>query len=879
MSRVGEAIYRLCLRAFPSQSRARFADEMVQMLSEQRMQLAGRPMARASLWLRAVWDALTNGFGARFRGTRVTETPPPNRNRRRGAINLFRDARFALRGLARAPGVTAVAVIALALGIGVNAALFSVVHTVLLAPLPYPDADRIVLLWLQNPGFGSVSLSPSQPDVDRWRNARGLSSIVQYAGQPFTLDDGNAPDVVNASLVDVELFAFANIKVGVGRAFTPADAVSSASARVMLLSDQLWSKRYGRDRGVIGRTVDLNEVRYQIVGVMPAWFHLPTGKAELFLPLPPPEMGPNNKPRYRPVSAMARLSPGVSVATAQAELTSLLSPERAKWTAYLMAPETMTGEVMRHALQVLTGAVACVLLIACANVAHLLLARNASRRREFAVRAALGASRGRLVAQLMTETVLLAAIGGVAGAGLAALLLAALSAWRPEDLRQLEFVRLGWQTGVFLAAISVAAGVLIGWLPAWSAARRAVTDTRSEGTRTVGERRGRLIRLGLSVAELALALVLVAGAGLLLRSYARVADANLGFSTAGNVTAEIELPPTRYRTQPEQKLFFDRLLTGLRAVPGVERVLIATSIPPNGGLYFGDIEIEGAPKPDGPTRYDGGGVGPGFFEALRVPMVEGRGFVDSDLTPGSNVAVVSASTAKKFWPDASAIGKRLRLGGHIGAWTTVVGVAANIRTQISDLESTQIFTPTGGESGFGVVLIHTAPDRNSMARAIAAARTQIQTLDPKLPLGRIETLDDSVFRSNVRPRFNALLLGILAGVGLVLAASGVYGVINYSVGLRTRELGVRIALGATPRDLGRAVLAEAAVVGAAGVGIGLGAWMFLGTLMRSLLYNLEPTDVVTLAAVAIVLIATTIIAAWIPARRATIVDPVVALRD
>jgi len=326
-------------------------------------------------------------------------------------------------------------------------------------------------------------------------------------------------------------------------------------------------------------------------------------------------------------------------------------------------------------------------------------------------------------------------------------------------------------------------------------------------------------------------------------------------------------------------LFFDRLLTGLRAVPGVERVLIATSIPPNGGLYFGDIEIEGAPKPDGPTRYDGGGVGPGFFEALRVPMVEGRGFVDSDLTPGSNVAVVSASTAKKFWPDASAIGKRLRLGGHIGAWTTVVGVAANIRTQISDLESTQIFTPTGGESGFGVVLIHTAPDRNTMARAIAAARTQIQTIDPKLPLGRIETLDDSVFRSNVRPRFNALLLGILAGVGLVLAASGVYGVINYSVGLRTRELGVRIALGATPRDLGRAVLAEAAVVGAAGVGIGLGAWMFLGTLMRSLLYNLEPTDVVTLAAVAIVLIATTMIAAWIPARRATIVDPVVALRD
>ena len=877
MSRVADAIYRLCLHAFPSQSRARFADEMVAMLAEQRRQLAGHPMARLSLWMRALLDALANGFGARFRGTRVSQTPPPERPRRAGGIHLFRDARFALRGLLRAPGVAAVAVIALALGIGVNAALFSVVHKVLLAPLPYPDADRIVLLWLRKPGFRDVSLAPRQSDVAGWRAARGLSSIVQYTGQPFTLDDGNSPDVVNASLVDVELFAFANVSVGVGRAFTAADAASSASARVILLSDELWSKRYGRDRGVVGRTVDLDEVRYQIVGVMPPWFHLPTGNAEMFLPLPPPEIGPSNKPVYRPVSAMARLASGVSVEQAQAELTSLLSPERAKWTAYLMPPERMTGEVLRHALQVLTGAVGCVLLIACANVVHLLLARNAARRREFAVRAALGASRGRLVAQMMTETGLLAALGGAAGAGLAALLLTALTAWRPDDLRQLEHVRLGWQTGVFLAAMTVAAGVFIGWLPAWSAARRAVADTRSEGTRTVGERRGRLIRLGLSVAELALALVLVAGAGLLLRSYARVATADLGFSTAGNVTAEIELP-ARYKTPADQKLFFDRLLAGLRAVPGVERVLVTTSVPPNGGLYFGTLELEGAPKPDGPARYDGGGVGPGFFEALRIPIVEGRGFVESDLAAGTNVAVVSASTARKFWPEATAVGKRLRLQPD-GAWTTVVGVSADVRTWFTDPGTPQIFTPTGNESGFGVVLIHTAPDRAATARAIAAARTQIQSIDPKLPLGRIETLDGAVFRSNVRPRFNALLLGVLACIGLILAASGVYGVINYSVSLRAREMGVRLALGATPRALGRSVLGEAAAVAVTGVVIGLGAWMFLGRLMRSLLYNLEPTDVVTLTAVAIVLVGTTLLAAWLPARRATIVDPVVALRD
>jgi putative ABC transport system permease protein len=420
--------------------------------------------------------------------------------------------------------------------------------------------------------------------------------------------------------------------------------------------------------------------------------------------------------------------------------------------------------------------------------------------------------------------------------------------------------------------------VLIGALPAWSAARRAVTDTRPEGTRTIGERRGRLVRLGLSVAELALALVLVAGAGLLLRSYARVADADLGFITAGNVTAEIELPPVRYRTPTEQRQFFDRLIAGLRAVPGVERVTINTSVPPNGGLYFGDLEIEGRPRSENPVRYDGGGVGPGFFESLGVSMVEGRGFVESDLAAGVNAIVVSASTAKKFWPDASAIGKRVRMGQH-SPWSSVVGVSANIRTRTSDLESTQIYTASSGEPGFGVVLIHTAADRTAEARAIAAARTLIQTIDPRLPIGRIESLDDAVFRMNVRPRFNALLLGVLACVGLVLAASGVYGVINYSVGLRTRELGVRLALGATPRGLGGAVLREAAFVAAIGVVIGLGAWLVLGRLMASLLYDVEPTDGLTLASVAIVLVATTLVAAWLPARRATSVDPVVALRD
>lgn len=877
--RPGDALYRFLLRAFPPHIRDAHGEDMVRAFALQRRHTRGGA-ALVFLWVRACVDVLRHGLGARRRRAEVTA----RRGRRPGPTSqtpvrvlieiLWRDVRFAVRGLSRTPAVTAVAVIALALGIGANATIFTVVHAVLIAPLAYPDADRVVLLWRKSDSVQGFQVSPRIETVERWRSARSFESIVAYSGAELILSSGEGDaERVAGARIEPDVLAFTGAQLRVGRPFTPADVASTEDAAVVLLSEELWSRRFGRDPNVVGRTIDLDDQRVQVVGVLSRSFRLPLGRSDILLPLVPAR-GPEGSAPGQSVSALGRLAAGVSAEAASAELTALMQTDgRSQWSASLMSPAELAGRPLQRALVMLTAGVSCVLLIACANVAHLLLARNAARRRELAVRAALGATRSRLVALLLTENVVLALAGGLAGGALTWLLLQLLLTFRPEQMPQLEHVRLQAVTWLFIFLVSSIAGLAVGLFSAWSAARTGVHA--AGGERSIGDHGRRWVGRALSAAELALALVLLMGAGLLLRSYERLIESDRGFATAGLVSATLDLPGSRYPDAAAQQAFFDRFTSAAAALPGVKRVVLASNLPPDGALYLGSIEAEGLPKIDAPMRYDGAAVRPGFFEALRIPIIEGRGFSASDVDSDAQVLVIGELAARRFFRGRSAVGGRLRLGVK-SPWSTVIGVARDIETTSSGPESVQIYRPLTELSSYQAILVESSGDTD---RVVAALRAQLRAMDPKLPAGKVESLRDSVWRVSAQPRFNALLVSLLAAIGLILATSGVYGVINYSVGLRVREFGLRIALGATPRTLGREVLRDAAVVATAGTLMGLTIWVIVSRAMTSLLFELSPNDTWTLLAVAGVLAVTTLLASCAPARRAIKADPIAALRD
>jgi predicted permease len=876
--RLGNALYRFLLRAFPPHIRDAHGEDMVRTFALHRRHTRGR-VALVLLWVSASVDAIRHGLGARLRRTEVTahHRQLPGTATRASVWFLlevlWRDVRFAIRGLSRTPTVTAVAIIALALGIGANATIFTVVHAVLLAPLPYPDADRVVLLWRRSDSVQGFQVSPRLETVDRWRWARSFESIVAYASAELILSSGEGDaERIAGARVEPGLLAFTGAELRVGRPFTKADTASNADALVALLSDELWSRRFGRDPGIVGRTIQLDDQSVQVVGVLSRAFRMPLGRADVLLPLVPAR-GPAGE-LVQSVSVLGRLTAGVTAEAAAAELTALMhATGRDRWTASLMSPAELAGRPLQRALVMLTAGVSCVLLIACANVAHLLLARHAARRRELAVRAALGATRIRLVALLLTENLVLALAGGLSGGALTWVLLHLLLTFRPDQMPQLEHVRLQAVTWLFILLVSLIAGVAVGLASAWSAARAGVHA--AGGERSIGDRGRRWVGQALSAAELALALVLLMGAGLLLRSYERLIESDRGFATGGLVSATVDLPASRYPDAAAQQTFFDRLTSAAAALPGVRRVVLASNLPPDGALYFGSIEVGGLPSIDAPMHYDGAAVRPGFFEALRIPIIEGRGFTESDIDSDAQVLVIGELAARRFFRGRSAVGGRLRLGAK-SPWSTVIGVARDIKATASGPESIQIYMPLTELSSYQALLVESSDDTD---RVVAALRAQLRAIDPKLPLGKVESLRDSVWRVSAQSRFNALLVGLLAAIGLVLATSGVYGVINYSVGLRVREFGLRIALGATPRTLGWEVLRDAGLVATFGTLLGLTIWLIVSRAMTSLLFELSPNDLWTLLAVAGILAIATLLASWAPARRAIKADPVAALRE
>ncbi|HEX6976694.1 MAG TPA: ABC transporter permease [Vicinamibacterales bacterium] len=807
----------------------------------------------------------------------IVPAGPARRLQNRTAMHtLVQDIRFAIRSFSRTPGVTLVAVATLALGIGANTAIFSVIYNVLVAPLPYPGADRVALVWRQNARLGGVSVSPTMSDVERWRTSPGIESMTMYTTEPMVLTGADAPETLDAARVAPNLLDFTGTRPIAGRPFSPDDAASEAAGAVALISEPLWKRRFGADPRVIGSSIELGDRAHVVVGVLPAAFRLPLRDVDVVVPLTPPPAGQQARPARRAVSALARVKRGVTLAEAEAQLAGAaidnVTPD-AGWRVHLMPPGSLPGDSFRRTVLMLFGAVGCVLLIACANVAHLVLARNAARRREIAVRVAIGASTARLVRQLVTENVALAVTGGVAGVMLAMWGVDAISAVRPPQMPQLANLAIGPQAFVFALAVSVATGLFFGTLPALAAARRGSAAVLKQGTQPA---RGVTIRRALSVAEVALSLVLLSAAALLIQSYANLTRADLGFSPAGVISVKLDLPASRYRTPEAQADAAERLAALVREVPGVTRAVLASGAPPNSGLIFAELQIEGIDTGQrGPSMLGGGAVGAGFFEALRIPAVDGRTFVADDAR-SSNV-IVNETTAKRYWPGMSAVGKHVRLGEK-GPWNTIVGVVGDVKTTTGDAGALQFYMPLGRFSA--------SPDSTLLVAAtraprdvIPAIRAQAWSIDPKLALDQIETLEDSVAETNARPRFNVVLLSVFAAIGLSLALVGVYGVISYGVGLRTREIGVRVALGATSSAIRRSVLAEATLIAGIGVAVGIAGALASGRYIESMLNGIRANDPATLCAVAGALYLTAVLAAWIPARRATRVDPMVALRS
>jgi putative ABC transport system permease protein len=807
-------------------------------------------------------------------------------------MDRFRqELRFAARSLARNPAFTAVAVLTLALGIGANTAIFSVVNAVLLRPLPVAEPSRLVTVFHFYPSLGNLEAGMAVPTfVEMGERARSFSGVATQTGWGVNAagEGGGEPERLTGALVTGGYFSTLGVPAAVGRALLPADAEGDGQ-RVVVLSDGLWRRRYGADPGVVGRTLRLNGEAYEVVGVMPAGFRdLFGADAELWGPLTfvPAQMEARTSEF---MSLVARLRPGVTPAEAGREMAAFAERLKADnpgaypadWSLRTRGiTEQLTGD-LRPALMVLLGAVGFVLLIACANVANLLLARATARHREVAVRAALGAGRGTLVRQLLTESILLSLVGGVGALALAALGLKALAALQPDGIPRMDEVSIDGTVLLFTLAVAVLTGALFGLAPALKVSRADLQSTLRQGGRgAVGDAGGRRVGRALIVTEFALALMLLVGAGLLLRSFARLTQVDPGFDPANVLTAEVFLPPAQYPSDTARVAFLEALEARLTAVPGVRSVGATTAIPFGGGETR-SFNVEGfQPGPDQPDPWgDYRVVTPGYREAMRIPLLRGRFFTAADRMGAPPVVVVDRDLAERYWPGADPIGKRVGFeAGDSIRWMEVVGVVEHTAVEGLDAERrVQLYRPSlQSGPGFSVLAIRGAGDPERLTRAVRAA---VRSLDPALPLSQVRTMDDRLAAAVGPRRFSMLLLAVFAGIALLLAAVGIYGVISFDVTRRTQEMGVRMALGAERGSVVRLVLRQGLRPALVGVAVGVAGALALTRLLRSQLYGVAATDPVTFAVVIGLLLGIAALATLLPARRATRVDPMVALRS
>ena len=814
---------------------------------------------------------------------------------------FLQDLRYAIRSLLQRPGFTLVATLTLALGIGANSAIFSVLHGVLLRPLPYANAAAIVLphtRWSANPR-GPFSL-PEYFDLREQTQA--LERVGAYSNGTLTLTGAGEAERLRAGYVTADALPVLGVAPVLGRGFTAEEDAPGRPA-VVILGDGLWRRRFGGDPAIVGRTLTLDDIPTTVIGIMPPGFQLPSHYAvpgmELWTLL---QLDPATNRSERGghwLEVVGRLHPGLTVEAADREVAALVAGMVRQYPYEYQqdfggfavpAMEESVGRI-RPVLVLLMGAVGLLLLIACANVASLLLARAEARQREIAVRAALGARSGRLVRQLLTESLVLAAVGGGAGVLLASWLVHALVAAAPPTLPRLESIGLdGWSVA-FAAVLSLGTGLLFGLAPALHAAGPNLFLMLTDGGRagTAGRQRQRL-RRGLVVAQIGLALVLLVGAGLLIQSFARLRGVDPGFVPDGLLTARLELSPVRYPRNDQIRAFYEELVRRLEQVPGVAAVATVKALPMT-QLELGDWSFveEGRhslpPRPADWVLANWQAVSPGYFETMRIPLLQGRDVAAADRVGAPGVAIVNRTLARRAWPGGDALGKRILLGGGASdsVWRTVIGVAGDVRHRGLDVEpQPEIYLPhaqfpAGTGTALRTLRLVLRSERDPVALT-SAVRAAVASLDPDLPLAEVQTMEEAMGSWAAERRLTMLLVAGFAVVAIVLGGVGIYGVMAHMVAQRTREIGIRIAVGAVPREILALVLRQGAWLAGLGIAAGTLAGLGAARLLSGLLYGIAPTDVPTFLATAVLLAAVAAAASLLPAVRATRIDPIEALR-
>lgn len=808
---------------------------------------------------------------------------------------VMQDVRYGARMLAKHKAFTLIAVITLALGIGANTAIFSVVNELLLRPLPYRDAERIAMLWEVTPE-GRRQNTTSRANFRAWRDQNSsFAQMAAFTDQRFNLTGDGEPEELSVQMATPEIFKVLGVDPILGRTFT-ADDDGPGKPPVAVLSYALWQRRFGGQSNIIGQAIMLSGVKFTIIGVMPPsfQFHIKhrsgTGRpAELWTILPMPTGGTANE-RGRFLSVVARLKDGVSAEQAGAELRTIearLSNEAPQFNKNYSAEvlplrEQFFGNV-RRPLWLMLGAVGFVLLIACANVANLLLSLATSREKEIALRAALGARRGRIVRQLLTESLLLALLGSVLGLGFAWIGIKALVAISPRDLISLQSVGLNVSVLLWTLGISVLTGIIFGLAPALHISRLNLNDSLKEGGKSESAQAGgsRRLRSALVVSEIALAVVLLASAGLLIKSFVRLQQVDRGFNTDNILTMVVRLPDAAYREDPQIVNFFVQAMERIRSLPRVRSAGVINFLPLYGGLGSATgFKIEGRPEPppgQGPST-DVRVVDAGYFETMGIPLLRGRNFSNLELREPRRVILINEALARKHFGNEDPIGKRLDVAMFENPiWCEIIGVVGNVRydSLIDESPPAVYFAHPDLAYSFMTLVIRTDSDPASIAPAV---QREIRGLDPNQPVSDVRTMDQVMSEWVSRSRFNTLLLGLFAGLATLLSAVGIFGVMNYSVALRTRELGLRLAVGAQPRQVLLLVLKQGLLLTVFGVVVGLAAAFALTRLLSGLLFGVQAVDVSTFATISLLLVLVSLVACYLPARRAMRIDPLRALR-
>ena len=843
---------------------------------------------RAALLELAESDVLAQGL-RRVEGPARREQVAPGAPRRANMFgDIWQDLRYGLRTLVKDPTFTAVAVVALALGIGANSAIFSVVNTVLLRPLPYKDPGRIVMIWEDNSRHGYPRDTPAPANFVDWRDQNKVfEAVAATADVSLNLTGVGEPERLDGKRVSASLFPILGVGPQLGRWFTPEEDQPGAN-HVVILSHGLWQRRFGSDPNVVGKALTMSGNSLSVVGVMPPGFQFPGDDVQFWIPIAFTQKEAARRGSHF-LNVVARLKPGVTLEQAQAEMSAIAGrlqqqyPEQNTDLGAAVVPlhEQLVGNI-KTALLVLLGAVGFVLLIACANVANLLLARAAGRQKEIATRVALGASRLRLIRQFLTESVLLAAIGGVFGLLLSVWGVRVLKTFIPPNISQAKEITVDLKVLLFTLLVSLLTGLVFGLAPATQATKFNLNETLKEGGRdSAAGSRGNRIRGALVVSEIALSLILLIGAGLLINSFVRLRNVDPGFKTGNLLTMSVALPAQKYPDQARRVAFYEEMLRRVEALPGVRSAAITSQIPL---VKQGDsvgVQIEGRPEPRPGeeiiivTRV----VSPHFLQTMGIQLLRGRTFGDEDKPDSPAVALVSDTMARRYWPGEDPVGKRLCPGRpeKDSDWVTVVGVVNDVRQFGLDVavkpqmyltyEQSAYFSPRN-------LVVSTNVEPTSLAPTL---RNTVWEIDRDQPVSNIRTMEDVLSESIARQRFSTLLLGVFGVVALVLAAVGVYGVMSYSVAQRTHEMGIRMALGAQEWDVLKLAVGQALKLVVIGVGVGLAASLALTRVMTSLLFGVSSTDPTTFVIISLVLIGAGVLASYVPARRATKVDPMIAL--